>query len=108
MSVHLPECEMASEVCAGNNGGSHRGSMFCLHCHRRCICGSLRAYERRVADEIWAAIREGAQYKSGFEGGLDAAWEAVLESVGPSADAFSVMVLGRALAAIDALREEQK
>ena len=44
----------------------------------------------------------------GYAAGLDAAREAVWESVGPSADAFSLMVLGRALAAIDALREEQK
>ena len=94
MTDHLPECPMLDE-------------RYPKHPLEKCdYCEMLRACEQRVTDEIWGAIREGSQYKSGFEGGLDAAREAVWDSVGPSADAFSQMVLGRALAAIDALRGE--
>ena len=63
-----------------------------------CICNALRACEQRVADEIWGAIRDGSQYKSGFEGGLDAAREAV-ERV-----SSLLQPLGPAIAAIDELR----
>ena len=82
---------------------------------QRCICEELRACEQRVLEEesrnvigsvSLAAIGEAnlQQYQLGFSEGLDAAREAVWESVGPSADAFSQMVFGRALAAIDELR----
>ena len=81
-----------------------------------CICDELRASEKRVADEIWGAIREGSQYKSGFEGGLDAAREAVEavhhwtdREIGlSSADATDEKWIAKDLAlnAIDALREK--
>ncbi len=83
MSDHLPECDSPS-------------------LSNTCICPELRACEQRVTKEIWGAIREGSQYKSGFEGGLDAAREAV-ERVSTLFEP-----LGPALAAIDALREDKK
>ena len=87
-SGHLPECPWAD------------GYAFL------CICDRLRACEKRVTDEIWGAIHEGSQYKSGFEGGLDAARDAVWRSIGPGSDTFFISVFDRAFAAIDALRGE--
>lgn len=83
MSDHLPECYLSGppSMCP--------------------MCEALRACEQRVADDIWGAIREGSQYKSGFEGGLDAAREAV-ERVSTLFEP-----LGPALVAIDALRGER-
>lgn len=70
-----------------------------------CICPALRACEQRVADDIWGAIREGSQYKSGFEGGLDAARDAVKNVPCPEGyEAKGCSHWDDALAAIDALR----
>jgi hypothetical protein len=68
-----------------------------------CICDELSACEERVADEVLGALREGSQYKSGFEGGLDAAREAVAAL---SIDKSVWVLRHEALAAIDALREK--
>ena len=93
MSDHYPECP--------DQHSSHDGT---------CICPQLRACEERVADDIWGAIRDGSQYRSGFEAGLDAARESVAASDpywkvddGETGDVF-VMSVTAALAAIDALR----
>ena len=96
MSDHLPECKALDPMPeATRMFYSTSRQWFREH---GCICDRLRACEKRVADDIWGAIREGSQYKSGFEGGLDAALEAV-ERVSTLFEP-----LGPALAAIDALR----
>lgn len=106
MSDHLPECPCA-------NTSAHPDGCLCCEVSSPCICDRLRACEQRVADEIWGAIRDGSQYKSGFEGGLDAAREAVDAMVTqdcPDNLARWVWPYGPkemqrdALAAIDALR----
>lgn len=87
---HLPECDP-------------------IPYERPCICDRLRQCEQRVADEIWGALREGSQYKSGFEGALDAAREAVNALIGwQHGIAMTAITKADATAAIDALREEKK
>ena len=98
MSDHLPEClrieytvnRHGYTLTAGSNG---------------CICDRLRACEARVLQEIDReafALDEGDPYREAYRAGLDAAREAV-ERVSTLFEP-----LGPALAAIDALREEQK
>ena len=93
MTDHLPECGYGIEL-------SFDGL---IQPAEPCICDRLRQCEQRVADEIWGALREGSQYKSGFEGGLDAAREAVAAlddgTTIPASDGIF-----EALDAIDALR----
>lgn len=97
MSDHLPECPLASDC---KHDYYDEPPIQCADCGEECICDRLRACEKRVADDIWGAIRDGSQYKSGFEGGLDAAREAVERA------SSLLQPLGPALAAIDALRGE--
>lgn len=93
MSDHLPDCFLSEPWNATTNP-------------QVCICDRLRACEQRVADDIWGAIREGSQYKSGFEGGLDAARDAVA-AVSVGGQHFWAVGFRdgteQALAAIDAL-----
>ena len=80
MSEHLPECPTAWM--------------------RDCICTELRLCEQRIREEWYEAQSEA--WEQGFHHALDAAREAV-ERVSTLFEP-----LGPALAAIDALREEQK
>lgn len=93
MTEHLPECP--------DQHSSHDGT---------CICPQLRACEQRVADDIWGAIRDGSQYKSGFEAGLDAARGSVAAAKAVDISAGHVLDESRyfvwmhdALSAIDTL-----
>lgn len=96
MTDHLPECQ-----------ASHVECELSL-CNCACICDYLRACEQRVADEIWGAIREGSQYLSGFEGGLDAAEAAVVARwKHTDKDWTGRYVVDEALAAIRALKEKK-
>lgn len=84
MSDHLPECEMSGPQCAGRpSGEGHRGVMFCMHCHRRCICSALRACEQRVRTEALqqAKAREanGITWAQAYAAALDAAETEVLD-----------------------------
>lgn len=98
MSDHLPECPLAT---ACKHDYYDEPPIQCADCGEECFCDRLRACEKRVADDIWGAIREGSQYKSGFEGGLDAARQAVA-----ALDACPECAVDDALAAIDALMND--
>lgn len=117
ISDHLFECEMGSPQCAGRSTGEgHRGVMFCLHCHRRCICPALRAYERRVQKNVIGAVSLGeigkanAQaYDNGYSDGMQAAREAVAALLGwQHGIAVTAITKADALAAIDGLRRVEE
>lgn len=106
MSDHLPECEMSGPQCAGRaSGEGHRGVMFCLHCHRRCICSALRACEERVMDDTtrWEPHYLAGQ-AHGYAAALDAAFEAVSEALASPEHWSRSFVAARE--AINALRKE--
>lgn len=98
---HLPECPLAT---ACKHDYYDEPPIQCADCGEECFCDRLRACEKRVADDIWGAIREGSQYKSGFEGGLDAAREAVAALPKMKiAGNFPLIDADDAISAIDAL-----
>lgn len=93
MTEHLPECEWSDNT----------------RVNRHCICPALRACEQRVFHEQI----EGRQHDMvmAYLRGLDAARDAVADCRVPWPTATGVLVnegIDDALAAIDALREEQK
>ena len=93
---HLPECRYVARV-EGN------GTVV-VRMDEGCICDRLRACEQRVMDRELMLNFTSLDMVRAYQRGLDAAREAV--------DALQSMtgLLGKAdaLAAIDALREEQK
>lgn len=81
MTDHLPECPWPEKPCGPDHEPMHdRQPLFCVACLTECICDELRACEQRMLD----AAREAVERVS-----------TLFEPLGP------------ALAAIDALREEQ-
>ena len=103
---HLPECEMSGPQCAGRaSGEGRRGAMFCLHCHRRCICGPLRTCEQRV-QQIWPLTAASDQYAEGYGAALDAAREAAAAMWQYNGEQSNSLMIGynRVLETIDALR----
>ena len=87
MSEHLPECPTAWM--------------------RDCICTELRLCEQRIREEWYEAQSEA--WEQGFHHALDAAREAVARTCGHTKhQGGRSCAHDDALAAIDALREEQK
>jgi hypothetical protein len=118
---HLPECYRVEYIVSRHGYTLTAGS-------NGCICDRLRACEQRT-EEAWSAIAGRDQYAEGYAVGLDAAREAVdllasdmanwssaetaaATEAAPdlTADQWMWAQRGvhRALAAIDALREERK
>ena len=109
MSDHLPECDSAFT------------DLHTANCVCRCICPELRSCEQRVRDELfplrWSRAEQletarvngwhagwNAALQDGYAAGLDAAREAVAaECHHDDPNEWCIYV-----AAIDALREEQK
>ena len=100
---HLPECPRIEYIVSRHGYTLTAGS-------NGCICNRLRACEERV-EETWSAIAGRDQYAAGYAAALDAAREAVagvkkfVEFPGQPVNYIHPDFF---LAAIDALREEQK
>lgn len=94
MTDHLPECPWPTPPCS-HTPLHDRQPLFCIDCLTECVCDRLRACERRVLDAALEAVAALDRWDHNN-------YALIFDPHGWAIDR------DEALAAIEALREEQK